>query len=85
MNFPLLLSYREYPDDEAYKTPEYFTSDWLNEFCENQDDDYRFVYMGPKGTWYVENLQFILFSYSFQDNKWKTYLLLRINMNKLKH
>lgn len=35
-----------------YKTPMYFASDWLNEFClKNGSDDYRFVYMGPKGTW----------------------------------
>lgn len=35
-----------------YKTPTYFASDWLNEYCEEkQSDDYRFVYMGPKGTW----------------------------------
>lgn len=40
------------PNYEFYKTPLYFTSDWLNEFCLKSDsDDYRFVYMGPKGTW----------------------------------
>lgn len=36
-----------------YSVPEYFTSDWLNEYwdetCEN--DDYRFVYIGVKDTW----------------------------------
>ncbi|GFS81434.1 2-oxoglutarate and iron-dependent oxygenase JMJD4 [Nephila pilipes] len=42
---------RIFPNYEAYNTPEYFQSDWLNEFCETQKDDYKFVYMGPKGTW----------------------------------
>lgn len=40
------------PDYKFYKTPSYFASDWLNEYCvEFEADDYRFVYMGPKGTW----------------------------------
>lgn len=40
------------PDYQFYKTPTYFASDWLNEYCEEKRiDDYRFVYMGPKGTW----------------------------------
>lgn len=39
-------------DYQFYKTPTYFASDWLNEYCEEKEcDDYRFVYMGPKGTW----------------------------------
>ncbi|GFV76078.1 2-oxoglutarate and iron-dependent oxygenase JMJD4 [Trichonephila clavipes] len=42
---------RNYPSYEAYDRPKYFQSDWLNEFCETQNDDYKFVYMGPKGTW----------------------------------
>lgn len=38
--------------DKFYEVPKYFLSDWLNEYlCENNQDDYRFVYMGPKGTW----------------------------------
>lgn len=42
-----------YPDDNFYEVPLYFASDWLNEYlCANGKDDYRFVYMGPKGTWY---------------------------------
>ncbi|XP_048579170.1 2-oxoglutarate and iron-dependent oxygenase JMJD4 isoform X2 [Nematostella vectensis] len=39
---------------KAYTTPECFSSDWLNEFWDQREDecdDYRFVYMGPKGTW----------------------------------
>ncbi|KAJ8320765.1 hypothetical protein KUTeg_002352, partial [Tegillarca granosa] len=45
---------RDFPLYKAYTTPEYFTSDWLNEFWDtqvNDHDDYRFVYMGPKGSW----------------------------------
>lgn len=43
---------RERPQDNFYVVPKYFASDWLNEFLvNNQDDDYRFVYMGPKNTW----------------------------------
>lgn len=41
-------------DDHFYDVPIYFASDWLNEYCINcLKDDYRFVYMGPKNTWYV--------------------------------
>lgn len=39
---------------KAYETPMYFKSDWLNEFWDQRSDvsdDYRFVYMGPKGSW----------------------------------
>ena len=40
----------------AYRTPPYFCSDWLNEWWEEREDrerpsDYRFVYIGPKGSW----------------------------------
>lgn len=43
---------RELPNYEFYRTPLHFGSDWLNEYCEHRGvDDYRFVYMGPKGTW----------------------------------
>ncbi|GIY00346.1 2-oxoglutarate and iron-dependent oxygenase JMJD4 [Caerostris darwini] len=42
---------RHYPNYEAYTIPEYFSSDWLNEFCGTEKDDYKFVYMGPKNTW----------------------------------
>lgn len=41
-------------DDNFYEVPIYFASDWLNEYCVScLKDDYRFVYMGPKNTWYV--------------------------------
>lgn len=43
---------RQLPNYIFYTTPVYFGSDWLNEYCEERGiDDYRFVYMGPKGTW----------------------------------
>ncbi|XP_075444133.1 2-oxoglutarate and iron-dependent oxygenase JMJD4 isoform X2 [Ascaphus truei] len=43
---------RDFPNQDVYKTPEYFSSDWLNEYWDAiAGDDYRFVYMGPKGTW----------------------------------
>ena len=48
-----MLFFRAFPDYKAYTTPVYFQSDWLNEFWDTEagGDDYRFVYMGPKGTW----------------------------------
>ena len=47
---------RRYPGevDEVYTLPSYFGSDWLNEvwaWREDVCDDYKFVYMGPTGTW----------------------------------
>ncbi|XP_071490381.1 2-oxoglutarate and iron-dependent oxygenase JMJD4-like [Diadema antillarum] len=45
---------RAFPEYEAYSTPIYFSSDWLNEYWDhlcNSGDDYRFVYMGPKHSW----------------------------------
>ncbi|KAM3910221.1 2-oxoglutarate and iron-dependent oxygenase JMJD4 [Leptodactylus fuscus] len=43
---------REFPDQDVYDTPVYFSSDWLNEYWDAIGmDDYRFVYMGPVGSW----------------------------------
>lgn len=43
---------RRISGDEFYTIPLFFASDWLNEyFSEKTNDDYMFVYMGPKGTW----------------------------------
>ncbi|XP_003742249.1 2-oxoglutarate and iron-dependent oxygenase JMJD4 [Galendromus occidentalis] len=44
---------RNFPEFAAYSVPRYFSSDWLNEFWLASDgqDDYRFVYIGPKGSW----------------------------------
>lgn len=48
----LILFNRDFPEHNVYTTPVYFTSDWLNEYWDTlQVDDYRFVYMGPKGSW----------------------------------
>ena len=50
---------RDFPDYGAYSTPVFFTSDWLNEFWDNRTDrvgnDYRFVYIGPTGSWFVSH------------------------------
>lgn len=41
-----------------YTVPPEFSNDWLNEYFTSQkdliNDDYRFVYMGPKGSWLVK-------------------------------
>ena len=43
---------RSRPDDKFYEVPQYFILDWLNEFAiDNQEDDFMFVYIGPKGSW----------------------------------
>jgi len=50
-----VLAFRDFPDYPSYSTPVYFQSDWLNEFWDSRtdcSDDYRFVYIGPKGSWY---------------------------------
>ncbi len=40
------------PSYDFYGIPQYFGSDWLNEYLnDSEQDDYKFVYMGPKGTW----------------------------------
>ena len=36
----------EFPALKAYETPRYFCSDWLNEM-----DRFRFIYIGPRGSW----------------------------------
>ncbi|XP_023777835.1 jmjC domain-containing protein 4 [Cyanistes caeruleus] len=43
---------RAFPEREFYSIPVYFSSDWLNEYWDAVGaDDFRFVYMGPKGSW----------------------------------
>lgn len=43
---------QEFPSCDFYHVPFYFASDWLNEFLiDKARDDYRFLYIGPKGTW----------------------------------
>ncbi|XP_073986608.1 jumonji domain containing 4 [Rhodnius prolixus] len=45
----------QYPEENIYRVPDLFASDWMNEYLlsnsNNDNDDYRFVYMGPKGSW----------------------------------
>lgn len=44
--------HRAFPEHGEYTTPDFFQSDWLNEYWDTiKVDDYRFVYMGPKGSW----------------------------------
>lgn len=43
---------KQQPNDNFYEVPSIFSSDWLNEYClDTQDDDYMFVYIGPKYSW----------------------------------
>nr|XP_021191267.2 2-oxoglutarate and iron-dependent oxygenase JMJD4 [Helicoverpa armigera] len=43
---------RSRPEDNFYEVPQYFILDWLNEFAkDNNEDDFMFVYIGPKGSW----------------------------------
>ncbi len=62
---------RQWPSRRPfYETPDWFCSDWLNEYCEqgrNDDDDYRFVYAGPAGTWTPFHAD-VLGSYSWSAN-----------------
>ncbi|XP_063698725.1 2-oxoglutarate and iron-dependent oxygenase JMJD4 homolog [Culicoides brevitarsis] len=42
----------ELPDYNFYHVPEYFSSDFLNEYLvDTQQDDYKFVYIGPAGSY----------------------------------
>lgn len=51
-NFQHIIFLRAFPEHDVYTTPVYFSSDWLNEYWDAiAVDDYRFVYMGPKGSW----------------------------------
>ncbi|TTB70975.1 JmjC domain-containing protein 4 [Bagarius yarrelli] len=67
-----------FPDHRSYTTPIYFSSDWLNEYWDTLDvDDYRFVYMGPKGSWTPFHVD-VFRSYSWSANicgrkKWLLY------------
>jgi len=52
----MFVDFRNFPEHNTYKNPIYFSSDWLNEYWDTSEvDDYRFVYMGPKGSWYRMN------------------------------
>lgn len=53
----------------AYVTPMYFQDDWMNFYWDTIEgkDDYRFVYMGPKGTWTPLHAD-VFRSYSWSTN-----------------
>ncbi|XP_056148705.1 2-oxoglutarate and iron-dependent oxygenase JMJD4 [Lampris incognitus] len=69
---------RDFPEHDVYSTPVFFSSDWLNEYWDTlQVDDYRFVYMGPKGSWTPFHAD-VFRSYSWSANicgrkKWLLY------------
>ncbi|XP_067219150.1 2-oxoglutarate and iron-dependent oxygenase JMJD4 isoform X2 [Chanodichthys erythropterus] len=71
-------SRRNFPEHNTYKNPIYFSSDWLNEYWDTTEvDDYRFVYMGPKGSWTPFHAD-VFRSYSWSANicgrkKWLLY------------
>ncbi|XP_076236370.1 jumonji domain containing 4 isoform X2 [Calliopsis andreniformis] len=59
-----------FPNAPIYDVPQFFASDWLNEYyIANPDfnDDYRFVYMGPRGTWTPLHMD-VFGSYSWSAN-----------------
>lgn len=61
---------RLFPNAPMYNVPEYFASDWLNEYYmahPELNDDYRFVYMGPKGSWTPMHAD-VFGSYSWSAN-----------------
>lgn len=50
----LSIYHREFPDYEAFELPVFFSFDWLNEYWDQRSDvsdDFRFVYIGPAGSW----------------------------------
>lgn len=75
MNLDLLIKFtifRDFPGYSVYQTPTALCSDWMNEFWDvwegkGQTDDYRFVYMGPTGSWTPFHAD-VLHSYSWSAN-----------------
>ncbi|XP_034948136.1 2-oxoglutarate and iron-dependent oxygenase JMJD4 [Chelonus insularis] len=58
------------PNSIFYTVPKYFASDWLNEYYlahPDLNDDYMFVYMGPKGSWTPLHVD-VFKSYSWSAN-----------------
>lgn len=48
--------HRSFPEYNSYEIPICLSSDWLNEyldirFPDRLDGDYKFLYLGPKGSW----------------------------------
>lgn len=72
---------KDYPEYSPYTTPTLFMDDWLNFYLEHHQlhlseggverdacfSDYRFVYMGPKGTWTPLHAD-VFRSYSWSGN-----------------
>ncbi|XP_065184333.1 2-oxoglutarate and iron-dependent oxygenase JMJD4-like [Sycon ciliatum] len=59
---------RVFKDSPIYHVAAPFQSDWLNEYWDaSGTDDYRFVYMGPKGTWTPFHAD-VFRSYSWSTN-----------------
>ena len=61
---------RDCPDAAAYTTPAPFADDWLNWWWSEQrggHDDYRFVYLGPAGSWTPLHHD-VMLSYSWSAN-----------------
>ncbi|KAH6555720.1 hypothetical protein KP509_1Z233200 [Ceratopteris richardii] len=72
---------KDYPEYHPYDTPLFFMDDWLNTFLDRHQlhpstaemetveclSDYRFVYMGPKGTWTPLHAD-VFRSYSWSGN-----------------
>ncbi|XP_014481072.1 PREDICTED: jmjC domain-containing protein 4 [Dinoponera quadriceps] len=61
---------KNFPDIPIYEVPRYFVSDWLNEYYiahPELNDDYMFVYMGPKGSWTPLHVD-VFTSYSWSAN-----------------
>lgn len=49
---------KDFPNQNMYRVPRYFASDWLNEYYDLKkelNDDFRFVYIGPKSSWCVSD------------------------------
>ena len=82
MQFNNLHFYRDFPDYAAYTPPDFLCSDWLNEFWDSCDDDafeddYKFVYMGPRNSWTPFHAD-VIHSFSWSANicgkkKWIIY------------
>ncbi|EGI70634.1 PREDICTED: jmjC domain-containing protein 4 [Acromyrmex echinatior] len=61
---------RSFSNVPMYEVPQYFVSDWLNEYYiahPELNDDYMFVYMGPKETWTPLHAD-VFTSYSWSAN-----------------
>jgi len=59
---------KEYKSYKAYEVADHFADDWMNLYAdETSTDDFRFCYMGPKGTWTPLHRD-VYCSYSWSSN-----------------